>query len=896
MSTERYHELKTKYNTLSDEREKINCLIDIVLEIRNYDIEEAYRLSKEIIDRSRKINYTEGIGRGLNNKGACYWLKGEYDNGLDTLKEALKIAKQFDLLALKARIYNNYGNIYRDLGDLSNASKYFQWALEINEELGDELSQSVVLISISNLHFDLYDYDNALEYAKRCLEIFKKYDDKKRLISVYHTLGNIYLKQEVYNLAIVNFKRSLVLSEPNTVGHMLANSGIGKVYYKEKMFEKAQKYLRLVIQQAKELSNFEGIIISEFYLGRISLDEMDYKNALIHFDIAFDLANEHSRKHDVMSIHEMYAQVYEKMGDIVEAYENLKKFEKLKEEIFQQNAINKLRNLQVRHEIEFAVKEKEVAEQSAKLKQEFIANMSHEIRTPMNAIVGMARLLQEKNPRDDQNKYLNAITQSADNLLVIINDILDFSKIEAGKITIESVPFSLKHLLKNVVTLLRFKAVEKGIDIRFDANENVPEHLIGDPTRLSQVLMNLAGNAVKFTEKGMVQIVCRNVELEDDFVKIAFDVIDTGIGISEKYVGKIFESFTQAGTDVARKFGGTGLGLTISKQLVELMEGSIEVSSKIGEGTTFTFLLPFQIGDGKFIEQLDELDIAESDLNVLNRTKILLVDDNEFNRIVAVDTLKSIAANIDITEAQSGFDAIEKLKESTFDLVLMDIQMPKMSGIETTKKIRNEFDEPISNIKIIAMTANVMKNDIDNYLQNGMNDHIPKPFHKSELVNKILNQLDKEIVGNRQLAVSNIQLAVVSQLSAFENKNQVLTTNNLPLNTKLTDPRFLISFAGNDKEKQKKYINIFLQNAPKLLTQMQNGLEKNDHEMIKISAHSLKTQLNYMGVKEEFSHVQEIEQMTSHTHKKEEIKLLIDNLQMVCEQAFKELENYVKAI
>ena len=884
MSTERYHELQANYNTLTDEREKINCLIDIVLEIRNYDIDEAFRLSNEIIERSTKIDYQEGVGRGLNNKGACYWLKGEYDKGMSVLKEALKIAKQYKLVALKARIYNNYGNIYRDLGDLSNASKYFQWALEINEQLGDELSQSAVLISISNLHFDLYDYENALEYAKRCLQIFIKYDDKKRLISVYHTLGNIYLKQEVYNLAIINFKRSLVLSEPNTVGHMLANSGIGKVYYKEKMFEKAQKYLRLVIQQAKELSNFEGIIISEFYLGRISLDEKDYKNALVHFDIAFDLANEHFRKHDVMSIHEMYAKVYEKMGDIVEAYENLKKFEKLKEEIFQQNTFNKLRNLQFRHEIEFAVKEKEVAEQSAKLKQEFIANMSHEIRTPMNAIVGMTRLLQEKNPRADQSKYLDAITQSADNLLVIINDILDFSKIEAGKITIESVSFSLKQILKNVVTLLRFKAIEKGIDIRFDFNENVPEHLIGDPTRLTQVLMNLAGNAVKFTEKGSVQIVCRNVELEGDYVKMAFDVIDTGIGISEEYVGKIFESFTQAGTDVARKFGGTGLGLTISKQLVVLMGGSVEVKSKIGEGTTFTFILPFQIGEGDFKQSQDDFTIAVNDLEILNRSKILLVDDNEFNRIVAVDTLKSIAPNMSILEAQSGMEAIEKLKTNEIDLVLMDIQMPKMSGIEATLFIRNKLEAPLNRIKIIAMTANVMKNDIDSYLQNGMNDHIPKPFHKSELIFKILNQLDnnKEVIKNR-----------IVEYEAIEDE---LAPSHLLPATQLTDPSFLISFAGDDKEKQKKYISIFLKNAPKLLLQMQNGFENNDLEMVKISAHSLKTQLNYMGVKEEYSHVQEIEQMASHEHKNEEIKSLIDNLQQICVQAFKELEEYIEAI
>jgi CheY-like chemotaxis protein len=396
--------------------------------------------------------------------------------------------------------------------------------------------------------------------------------------------------------------------------------------------------------------------------------------------------------------------------------------------------------------------------------------------------------------------------------------------------------------------------------------------------------MNLAGNAVKFTEKGTVQIVCRNVELEDDYVKIAFDVIDTGIGISEEYVGKIFESFTQAGTDVARKFGGTGLGLTISKQLVELMEGSIEVNSKIGVGTTFTFMLPFQIGEGVFEQSQDELSIAQNDLDVLNRAKILLVDDNEFNRIVAVDTMKSIAPNIKILEAQSGLEAIEKLKFNEIDLVLMDIQMPKMSGIETTLFIRNEMHPPLNEIKIIAMTANVMKNDIDSYLQNGMNDHIPKPFHKSELIYKILNQLDKNKVESRKWNVESGHI------------NVELIPENLPLTSKLTDPRFLISFAGNDKEKQKKYISIFLQNAPKLLAQMQKGFDNNDTEMIKISAHSLKTQLNYMGVKEELSHVQEIEQMATHEHKKDIIKALIDNLQRICLRAFKELEEYVEAI
>jgi signal transduction histidine kinase/CheY-like chemotaxis protein/HPt (histidine-containing phosphotransfer) domain-containing protein len=892
MSTEKYHELKKRYNTLTEENEKIDCLLDIVLEIRNYDIDEAQQLSDEILERSRKINYKMGECRGLNNKGAIYWLKGEYDKGLDTLREAQKMAKEYGFDAIKARIYINFGNIHRDLGDLSNASKYYQWALEINEELGDELAQASVLISISNLHFDLLDYENALDYANRCLEIFKKYEAKNRLISVYHNLGNIYLKKEDNDNALIHFKKSLELTEANTVGHMMANSGIGKVYYKQGIFDKARKYLNAVLVQAVELSNIEAQIISEFYLGRVHFDEGNYKEALMHFDRAFDTANEHSRKQDIMSIHEMFAKVYEKIGDITEAFENLKKYEALKEEIFQQNTINKLHNLQIRHEIEFAVKEKEIAEQSAKLKQQFIANMSHEIRTPMNAIVGMTRLLLEKNPRTDQLKYLNAITQSADNLLVIINDILDFSKIEAGKITVEYIEFSLRSVLRNVVHLLRFKAEEKGIALRFDIQDSVPDTLIGDPTRLSQVLMNLAGNAVKFTEKGSVKILCNQISLEQNHLQIDFKIVDTGIGISEEYVQNIFESFTQAGTDVARKYGGTGLGLTISKQLVELMNGSIAVESKIGEGTTFSFQLPFEIGNEKQLAQKEEFVFSESDIDILNKTNLLLVDDNEFNTILAVDTLKAIAPHIQITEASSGQMAIDSIKKQSFDIVLMDIQMPMMSGTEATRIIRSTLEPPLSQIKIIAMTANVMKNDIELYMQTGMNDHIPKPFKKEELIRKLLRQLDKTVIGAR--SIQNNESADVdnNQISEVERK---VSVEALPIfEGKITDPRFLISFAGNDKEKQKKYVNIFLQNAPTLLSQLQTGLSVKNYEMIKISAHSLKTQLNYMGVKEELSHVFELEQMATHAHKHSEIATLIKNLEIICRQAFRELEDFVK--
>jgi signal transduction histidine kinase/DNA-binding response OmpR family regulator/predicted negative regulator of RcsB-dependent stress response len=888
MTSEKYDLLNAKYKTLIHEEDQIRCLIDMVLEVRNYDIEVAFQLTEEIIERSRKINYKEGLGRGINLKGSCYWLKGEYNVGLDTLKNALVIAKELRNDSLKARIYNNYGNIYRELGDLSNASKYYQWALEINEDLDDELSQSAIMMNISNIHFDLYDYDMALDYAQRCLDIFVKYDDKNRLTNLYHTLGNIFFKKEDFDNALINFKNSLVLTEPNTIGYMLANSGIGKVYYKLQRFDRSRHYLSQAFEQAEALLNIEGLIISEFYLGRVNVDEGSYAKALKHLDHAFDLANQHSRKHDVMSIHETYALVYERMGDIPEAYEHLKTFEKLKEEIFQQNTINKLRNLQIRHEIEFAVKEKEVAEQSAKLKQEFIANMSHEIRTPMNSIVGMSRLLVEKNPRQDQLKYLNAITQSADNLLVIINDILDFSKIEAGKVMIEFIDFSLKNVLKNIVILLRFKADEKNIEVRFDVDNEMPDILIGDPTRLSQVLMNLAGNAVKFTSKGSVQIVVKKHHEDETHLFVLFDVKDTGIGIPEEYVGKIFDSFTQAGTDVARRYGGTGLGLTISRQLVDLMNGSIAVASEVNVGTTFSFILPFEIGDQERVKQKDAFELSDDKIEVLNKSRILLVDDNEFNMILAVDTLKSFAPHIFIDEAMSGKEALRKIDMNDYDLILMDILMPMMNGVEVTQKIRNDYPAPKKDMQILAMTANVMTNDIEHYLANGMNGHVPKPFRKDELLRKLMKHLDVETIRLRDTIHGHDVL-----------NQHIPETKNLEerwIQTKITDPRFLISFAGNDVTKQKKYINLFLENAPKLLAQIQRGFVNNDFDAIKIGAHSLKTQLNYMGVKENVSQVQALERMVLEVNHRDDIEIKIEHVEKICRQAFYELTSYVDGL
>jgi signal transduction histidine kinase/DNA-binding response OmpR family regulator len=875
VDTPRYKDLKDKLATQSDERERIDTQVDMAVEVRNMDVEQASRMADDIIRQAQAVGYRRGLGRALNLKGSCYWLKGEYDNGLEVLKEALIIATRINDRRLEARVLYYFGNIYRDLGDLANVLTHFERALEIYEELGDEFQQSVILTSISNLLYDLNDYDSALEYALKCLPIFERAHNISSLTNIYTTLGNIYFKKDQFEEALRYFEQNLNHSDPHTVAYVMAESGLGKVNYKMQHFDNANKYLSDALTQSKELGNAEVQIICNFYLGRLYMDEKNYSQALHYLNAAYELAEEYSRRHDIMSIHEVLWELYDKLGDIPKAFHHLKTFERLKEEIFKQTIINELRNMQVRQQIELAQKEKEVAERTAFLKHQFMANMSHEIRTPMNAIVGMTRLLLAKDPKPEQLRYLNAIQLSADNLVVIVNDILDLSKIEAGKIIIEHIDFSLREVMQSISDMLMLKVEERHIELRFSIDSSVPRRLTGDPTRLNQVLINLAGNAVKFTEKGYVEVKASIHKKRDNKLWIRFDVIDTGIGIAQDHMDSIFDSFTQAGSDTTRKYGGTGLGLTISKQLVTLMGGDISVQSVLGQGTTFTAIIPFE--EARVQEDVAKTKVLDTrSLQRLGKLKVLLVEDNEFNRMVAEDTLKEIIPGVTLHTAVNGQEAILALRKEQYDVVLMDIQMPVMDGVTATKLIRTTLPEPAKNVKIIAMTANVLQEDVQQYFEAGMNAYVSKPFNADELLLKM-----DSVTGYRQPVSSNER----------EEKKTEEESSLRPLPEFVTDMNFLRQFTKGDTAKQQKYIGMFLENAPRLLDSIDKALAAKDYPSIKIAAHSLKPQLSYMGIKEEESSIFLIEQSAGESAHYERLPLLVTNLKRICSKAFEELKN-----
>lgn len=873
METVRLTQLQDALREEQDERNRIDLLVEIGVELKSYDLDRALKVADDVIALSEKLDYVRGKGRGFNLKGSCLGILGEYEQGLLLLRQAEAITQQLKDRRLEARVLNNFGNIYRDLGDLASALNHFERALAINEQLGDEFSLSINLTSISNLLYDLSDYDSALEYALRCLPIFQRGHDKIRLTQINNTLGNIYFKQERFQESLRHFRENLTDSEPDTPAYVLAESGMGKVYYRMQDLPHAKKTLNHALQRAQELGIVEVKIICHFYLGRMCMDEGTFRDALKHLQESFAMANEYSRRHDVMSIHEVLSTLYDLMGDIPKAFHHLKTFERLKEEIFQQTTLNKLRNLQIRQQVELAQKEKEVAERTAQLKQQFMANMSHEIRTPMNAIVGMTRLLLQKEPRENQLRYLHAIQQSADNLLVIINDILDLSKIEAGKIVIERTELSLHQLLHSVRDMLLLKAEEKGLSFEITIDPTLPDTLLGDPTRINQILLNLASNAVKFTEHGSVHVSAKLRRHAEQKCWVQFDVSDTGIGISSAYIDQIFESFTQAGTDIARKFGGTGLGLTISKQLVSLMQGDISVASELGKGATFTVVLPLEIAD-KTQGNTDFKTAHNQSMAALSALRILLVEDNEFNRMVAEDTLREALPDSVIDLAVDGRQAVEQVQRQDYDVVLMDIQMPVMDGVAATQQIRKLESARHRSVPIIAMTANVLQEDVQLYLQSGMNAYVSKPFQTEDLLRKIA-------------AITRL----ANPMSAASEPTQTpAPSEEMPLPEKITDMHFLEGFTGGKEEKIRKYIAMFLENGPRLLAQVETALANNDLETLRIAAHSLKPQLSYMGVKEEISHVFLLEQTASEAAHIDRLTPMVKRLRRVCEQAFMELK------
>ena len=719
---------------------------------------------------------------------------------------ALRIAEEIGSIELQSKAHDALGYAHKQLRDLSRASDHYAWIMRFSDaeesraqaryNIADIYSENPVLrdtalayqieareiflrtgqktkaaqatVGIASIYRDLNRDNEALAEFERALTMSTP---KKILVKCYENMGQIALDQGRVYEAMLHFQSGLKLDkESGKTREVYILTKLGKTLIE---IGSAEQGLALCDSVLQVVLNDAGL---DDYRRATRLS--DCYECLAYVQFAMGLYREASSSRDLhdsaKNAFEMYIAERQALLNMeLVQYDGLREEEKRKVMDKQKDDQRKLLVVIVLLLIAFAIfitsryrftrkqsqlistqrqqlqdRQRELIRANAELeialnhKAVFLSNMSHEIRTPLNAIVGMSNLATKENMAEGARKYLRNIVTASSNLIDIVNDILDFSKLEAGKLEIAQEPFCILDALEVAENVMRIPAEQKDLTFTVEAHPDMPSHIMGDASRLNQVLINLVGNAIKFTLEGGVTMRAEVGPLPDlppwcptpekSHTKwFVVRVTDTGIGIPEDKLEKIFESFNQGDQLKTRKFGGTGLGLSISKQIVELQGGAIWVESVEGEGSTFAFALPAIVTE---MEQESELqEIEEGEIGPL---RILIAEDNPFNVIVTEDTLNSELKDLTIGKAENGRVAFEKVRDEDWDLVLMDVHMPEMSGLEATSAIRKLPNERSSTL-IIAMTASVLREETESYMRHGMDGFVPKPFQVEQLISEI---------------------------------------------------------------------------------------------------------------------------------------------------------------
>ncbi len=502
--------------------------------------------------------------------------------------------------------------------------------------------------------------------------------------------------------------------------------------------------------------------------------------------------------------------------------------------------------------------------QAGQIKNQFLANISHELKTPLHGIISTSEFLKETELDSKQTKFAELIKSSAETMLMMINNIIELTSIDAGNLVIENIDFNLHETVKSVAGLFGEKAAEKNLELIISTDKNIPDLLNGDSGKLSHVLFNLINNSVKFTIEGSINVSARLIEKQDNNYIVEFAVSDTGIGIPDDKKDTVFEKFTQIDNQNSRGFGGLGIGLSVSKELVKLMNGSINIESYIDYGTKVSFILNYGAAKQKLNEKKSKTKIGVS----ANEVKVLVVDDTQVNHFVAEKHLQKLGYKAQFS--YDGFDAIEKISKGDFDIVMMDIQMPVMDGCETISRIRAELEEPKNKIPIIAVTANATDSEIKKYKKTGANEYLAKPYNSIEL---------KKLIEKILCIKEDSPLLKEKKSNKSENKNA------------LTDLKWLNEMSGGDKNLIIEMIKLFIDIVPGTIADFNKNLAETNWEGLRNIAHKYSTQVSYMGINSIIADVKNVEIYSLKQQNIEVIRKLIHKINSVSVEAVNVLKS-----
>ncbi len=720
------------------------------------DVKKAHHLYTRSLALSKIIRDTTLMGYGANGIGVSFYLEGNHEQALIYYLEGHKYLKNSKGNgAIRLAIINNIALIFEKTGEDEKAIKYYNKGIKLAEETNNiYIAPSLLYNAFASLS-KLGRYKEAEQKLLQSLKISNEHSFKIDIAWSYFGLAELYTTTNKLNKAKNNYLLALdgFTSLNDTLQRGAVLSKLGDIYSKQEDIEKALSYF----SEAEKIINK-----SDYYSLKMSIyDRMatmyaqtdNYNQAYTYLNQLRAIEKDHFSQENNKKVLELQSK-FETEARHKDQENQIAKLEaekaiKHQQWLFtfivaillfimmqylsyhnrQKQKINRILNIA-----------KEKAEEAERKKTSFLSTMSHEIRTPMNGVIGMSNILMGENPRPDQIKNLEVLNFSANNLLHLINDILDFSKIDANKIELEENEFSLEMFLENTFNLFNKGSLNKNINVALDLQtEGLGKYVIGDKYRLAQIINNLMSNALKFTSEGSITLTAQAKLLDKHKANVYFAVKDTGIGIPLDKQEEIFKDFTQGGKNISREYGGTGLGLGISKKLVSLFGGTLQVDSTPEKGSTFYFNITLPLGK-KIVKQTIISPMKQvCDSYCLLDRHILIAEDNKVNQMVARKILEKWNAKISIVE--NGQQAIDAVKQNNFDLILMDIQMPVMDGLEATQKIRNLKSDK-RHIPILALTASA--HEIAGKLEvYQINDIISKPFLPKELYAKIMKEINQ---------------------------------------------------------------------------------------------------------------------------------------------------------